>query len=450
MTESHLNPSLVAQLLAEGTPHLRLFHRSGRPLRVRMPGARCLVGRGVDCDIRLPDARGVLSRHHLLLERRGGGVRATDLSRNGSWLEGEPMSRGPQRLRPGQSLSLGDWSLVLEGAAEAREERTTAGGGRVERVGDLVGSGPAMAQLQVDIERSARFAVPVLIGGETGTGKELVARAIHACSPFASGPFVAVNCGAIPAGTSASELFGHVRGAFTGATEARLGAFRRAEGGTLFLDEIAELPLGLQASLLRVLEAREVLPLGAEEVVPVHFRLVTATHRDLARSIENRDFREDLYYRVNVISIGLPPLRERREDILLLARHFAEEYAEATPITFSAEARDALLRHDWPGNVRELRNCVLRGIVASSGSEVGAQDLSLSSVAPRVSGAPAVLPPARPSADRMLRDIAHALQRNGGNRARAARDLGISRSTLYARMARLEASRASVEIRPVA
>lgn len=439
MSQLHPSPSETVRLLAQGRPSFSLLSSSGRALRLRMPSSRCVIGRGEDCDIRLPDPRRRLSRAHVLIERRGSGLRVTDLSRNGCWLDGERIVGGPQHLGVGQRLSLGEWTLVPEeGRAGGKDATTLDGSGVLDPLESLVGASPAMLRLREQILGSGSYELPVLIGGETGTGKELVARALHGCSILGEGPFVAVNCGAIPTGTAASELFGHQRGAFTGASESRLGAFRRAEGGTLFLDELGELPLPLQAALLRVLETREVLPLGGEQPVPVRFRLLSATHRDLGGAVERGEFRADLYYRVNVISMSVPALRDRRQDIAPLARHFAAEYQGGRPVVFDARSVEQLEAHTWPGNVRELRNVVLRALVASGGGPIRAEHIELGPV-PAGCGSTtpfAVVPPARLAAGDAFQEIVAALGRNGGNRSRAARELGISRSTLYARLER--------------
>ena len=443
--------SATRGLLSSSRPTFTLKSPQGPPLRVRMHSSRFVVGRGEDCDLQLQDPQRLLSRRHCVLERRSAGVRVTDTSRNGCSVDDERLAGDSNLLRPGQRLQFGGFTLTLDETQKGELDRTTlsGSGGNPLDLGMVGNSAPLLA-LREQILRSAGFPLPVLVHGETGTGKELVARALHDASHAAHGPFVAINCGAIPEGTAASELFGHEKGAFTGASDSRLGAFRRAEGGTLFLDELGELSPALQTALLRALETREVLPLGAEKPVPVRFRLVAATHCDLRAAVERRQFREDLYYRVNVISLELPPLRSRVGDPEILAQHFAQEATGEAGSHFSLGALTALGQCAWPGNVRQLRNVVLRALVSSEGGEVGLGDLdlrgaqSLSRAACSDSVATSSLPefralrlpPARGSGRSGFAEIAAALTRAEGNRSRAAQELGISRSTLYARMAR--------------
>jgi two-component system response regulator HydG len=285
---------------------------------------------------------------------------------------------------------------------------------------------PCMEKL---LKRAARFATsdaPVAIRGETGTGKEVVARTLHANSPRAHRPFIAVNVAALPAELLESELFGHARGAFTGATNAKRGLFEEANGGTLFLDEIAEMPLPLQAKLLRVLQDGEVRRIGETRAFAVDVRTVCATHRDLAGEVRRGVFREDLYYRINVLTLSVPPLRERREDIVPLAEQFLVEVA---PVLrgFTRAAEQALERHTWPGNVRELRNAVQHGAALALGSHVDVVDL------PEDLGS---APTAAVVAQRSLADVERehvlrVLDACGGSQTDAARVLGIGRNTLW-------------------
>ncbi len=268
---------------------------------------------------------------------------------------------------------------LLEHRALAREvvRLTDELEGR-DRLGDLHGRTEAMREVFRTIERVARAPATVLIRGESGTGKELVARAVHDLSPRASGPFVAVNCAAIPDTLMESELFGHERGAFTDARDRRIGKFEAAGSGTLFLDEIGELPSSAQAKLLRALQERVIERVGGENPIEVDVRILAATNRDLEAAVREGRFREDLYYRVNVVPIDLPPLRERRADVPLLAeRHLTRcrEEMGAGPARFTRQALNALLRHDWPGNVRELENAVQRAVALCDGDVVDVGDL---------------------------------------------------------------------------
>ncbi|MDN7425133.1 sigma-54 dependent transcriptional regulator [Burkholderia sp. AU45388] len=307
----------------------------------------------------------------------------------------------------------------------------------------LLGVSAAMRDVQKQVGRAAMSDATVLLTGETGTGKEVAARVLHAASARHAGPFVAVNCAAIPADLLESELFGHRRGAFTGAHADRAGRLVEADGGTLFLDEIGDMPAAMQAKLLRALQERQVTPLGADRTTAIDIRVVAATHRDLAAAVANGTFREDLFYRLNVIPLHLPPLAERVADILPLAAHFLGSAAGMRALHLTNDAQRALLDHRWPGNVRELRNVMERAAALAPGPAVSAADLGLAAVPARESGAEAVpahlldmpLPDALATLERAA--ILRALERANGNRAEAARQLGIGRQSLYARMANL-------------
>jgi DNA-binding NtrC family response regulator len=277
----------------------------------------------------------------------------------------------------------------------------------------------------------------VLLQGESGTGKELVARAIHAASPRAGGPFMPVDCGALPESIIESELFGHEKGAFTGAVGAP-GLFRMAAGGTLFLDEVGEVPSSVQAKLLRALQEKEVRPVGAAAAVSVDLRVISATHRDLAQMVAEGSFRTDLFYRLNVVRIEIPPLRERREDIPLLVQHFLAVYRrrEAPILEIEAEALEQLMQADWEGNVRELENCIESALALAPGPRLRARDL------PRLSRArPAARPPEEAALPLSLEAyercaLERALLEAGGDVSQAARRLGIGRSTFYRKLGR--------------
>ena len=303
----------------------------------------------------------------------------------------------------------------------------------------IIGQAPVMEELYKVIQQVAPARATVLIQGESGTGKELVANAIHGLSPRARGPFIAVHCAALPPTLLESELFGHEKGAFTGAVERRRGRFELAEGGTLFLDEISEIDPSTQVKLLRVLEERKFERVGGQETLDTDIRLITATNRDLHQLAQAGKFRQDLFFRLNVVTITVPPLRERVNDIPLLAQRFLDEFARENnkPIDdITSEALNALMAYAWPGNVRELRNALERMIVMAHGAELTVHDL------------PAIV---RPSTDGQgtpnlgiktnasLRDanrqmIVTALEAAGGNRTKAARQLGISRRTLHRKL----------------
>jgi two-component system NtrC family response regulator len=298
----------------------------------------------------------------------------------------------------------------------------------------LIGATEAIRAVQKTIGMLADSDATVLIAGETGAGKELVARAIHDYGSRRDKPFVAVNCAAIPSELMESELFGHVRGAFTGAVNDRLGAFREAAKGTLFLDEIGDMDIAMQAKILRALQERIVTPVGGKPIA-VDVRVIAATHRDLQQRVREGSFREDLFYRLHVVPIRLPPLRERIADIVPLAEHFLKKAGKA----LSADAAARLVRHAWPGNVRELKNAMERAAVLARSETVAAADIDFLADAPP-SDAPAFDWPAEDLASAVERLekalIRRALLKNGGNRAAAARELGVHRQLLYAKMKR--------------
>ncbi|MBI2826976.1 MAG: sigma-54-dependent Fis family transcriptional regulator [Planctomycetia bacterium] len=314
--------------------------------------------------------------------------------------------------------------------------------------GALVGASAAMRDLFTELKRAAQCELDVLICGETGTGKELIAREVHRQGPRASGPFVAVNTAAIADSLAESELFGHVRGAFTGAEADRRGVFEQADGGTLFLDEIGDMPLSAQAKILRALQERAIQPVGSSKTVAVDVRVITATHQDLAKAIEEGHFRKDLYYRIRGIELAVPPLRARREDILLLANYFLEQSARNgdAPRRLAAHAADRLLAHQWPGNVRELEQTVKAAAAMAEREEIAVVDLRL----PRRDTSddhdldlatlvelPLTQAKAQLVADFEKRAITTALERHGGNISAAARQLGIHRQSLQQKLAQL-------------
>ncbi len=341
--------------------------------------------------------------------------------------------------------------------------------------GGILGQSAPMRALWEMIRTIAPSEATVLVAGESGTGKELAARAVHDLSHRAGGPFVAVNCGALTETLLASELFGHERGAFTGADRRHEGLFVRARGGTLFLDEIGELPLSMQVKLLRVLQEREVLRVGGTSPEPVDVRVIAATNRDLAEETARGRFREDLYYRLNVVTLTMPPLRDRNGDIELLARHFATRFAQAnhkrvTDIT--PRALDILARYAWPGNVRELENVMERAVILMPGEHIDARELPERLLRPGngdpaapapgaetgASGAagPSAFPEALsgeggrlPTLEEVERAvILRTLRQCGGNKSEAARILGITRKTLHARLNRYGGDAAGPEAGP--
>jgi len=331
-------------------------------------------------------------------------------------------------------VNLDDLKVVLRRASYLRQlERESEEQARQRedsiRFTDILGSTPKMREIFGVIQRVAKTDATVLCEGESGTGKELVARAVHSHSPRRSAPFVAINCGAIPETLLESELFGHERGSFTGAHAQRKGKIEMATGGTLFLDEITEMSLPLQVKLLRFLQQREIERVGGREVIPIDVRVVAATNQSLDEALRGGRFREDLYYRLSVVTIHLPPLRERGEDVVLLANAFLRRNAQALKrkVRFSPEALEAIVKYQWPGNIRELENKVHRAVIMATSRIISSQDLDLNPSA--VIDALPTLREARDQSERRL--IVNALVRSRGNISRAARVLDISRPTFH-------------------
>jgi DNA-binding NtrC family response regulator len=330
---------------------------------------------------------------------------------------------------------------VLERALEHREAcRAQPPGSPLRARGELVGAGTRMRKVHALIEKVASNSGNVLITGESGTGKELVARRVHSRGPRASTPFIAVNCTAIPEGLLESELFGHVRGAFTGAIKSKRGLFELADGGTLFLDEIGDMEMGLQSKLLRVLQEREIRPVGAAEARSIDVRIIAATHQDLNEAVRAGTFRRDLFYRLNVLPIRLPPLRERPEDVAELVDYFVERASRGRDLEVAPGVVEALAGLPWEGNIRELENAIERAVALCDGNTIRLDDLQ---IAGSLEGATDIA-----DEDALIRAIAghglklrevedrlieEALRRSGGNKEEAARALGISRRTLYRR-----------------
>jgi DNA-binding NtrC family response regulator len=337
-----------------------------------------------------------------------------------------------------------EMKLVVKKALEVHRlvrevERLRQSLGSESSFGNILGKSKAMRGLFRLIRQVAHSQATILVFGESGTGKELVARSIHQHSPRRDRPFVAIDCGALPETLLESELFGHVRGSFTGAISNKKGLFEEAHGGTLLLDEIGGTSLAFQSKLLRVLQENEIRPVGSSKSIRVDVRVIAATNRDLKAAVKEGTFREDLYYRLAVIPIVLPPLRERREDIPLLANHFVAKYCEKNrlePKRLSAKALKLLIDHPWPGNVRELENVIERAVLTSPGREIDPG--TLFPEPERREESPQALRQAIRTAMEILekRKIIEATEKAGGIRAEAARILGISRATLYNKLKR--------------
>jgi DNA-binding NtrC family response regulator len=419
------------------------------PERVYVLEKDATVGRDRACEVVL--AAGGVSRRHCVLERtREGGLVLRDLgSRNGTFVNGERVEKA--KLKEGDRIAVGEATVKVETLA-AREaapaDATTRDLAKPPAEPELEKGVVFLAESSESkrclklIERAAPTDSTVLVTGESGTGKEVVARLIHARSPRRHGPFVDVNCGALAPTLVDAELFGHEKGAFTGAEKRREGKIELAKGGTLFLDEVGELALDAQVKLLRVLEERRLVRLGGKEEIAVDLRLVAATHRDLDELVREKKFREDLYYRLEVIRIQLAPLRQRREDILPLARLFLGRVRQRIGRAvegFAPEAERRLLEHDWPGNARELRNVVERAVVLGEGRLIQPDDVYIphardaadgpSTPAADLETTPAGPPPSLAEVEK--RAVERALRFTHWNKTKAAEILGIRRPTIY-------------------
>ncbi|HJW05471.1 MAG TPA: sigma-54 dependent transcriptional regulator [Rhodanobacter sp.] len=344
--------------------------------------------------------------------------------------------------------------LVRTALRLAEERRSGAAAAKTGDSSRLIGDSGAMQQVRATIAKLARNQAPVYIAGESGVGKELVARLIHEQGPRASGPFVPVNCGAIPSELMESEFFGHRKGSFTGASTDKEGLFQAAQGGTLFLDEVAELPLHMQVKLLRAIQEKAVRPIGGRDEIPVDVRILSATHKNLGQLVEQGQFRQDLFYRINVIELRVPPLRERRGDVPQLSAFILKALAGKSGESvgqLSPSARDALEAYDFPGNVRELENILERAMAMCDGSTIEAPDLMLpqrTARSPQEAAAPGQQPqpPAAASADGGLDDyisnlertaIVKALEESRYNKTAAARKLGITFRALRYKLKKL-------------
>jgi len=304
---------------------------------------------------------------------------------------------------------------------------------------NIIGRSPAMAKLLETVAQVAPSEATVLLTGESGTGKELIAGAIHFNGHRKEAPFIKINCAALTETLLESELFGHEKGAFTGADRRKEGCFVQANGGSLFLDEVSEMPLTMQVKLLRVLQEREITRVGGEKVIPVDVRVITATNKDLLQLVKQGAFREDLYYRLNVVGLEIPPLRTREDDIPLLAQHFIEMFASKNKKeikAFTPKAMDSLLRYDWPGNVRELMNAVERGVVLSQSEYLDDSDLRIFHGDSHENSGPVMLShdTTRPLEEVEKETVLRTLESAGGNKSETARRLGVTRKTLHKKL----------------
>ncbi len=404
------------------------------------PRGRLVIGRSSTAQLRIDSPK--LSRQHAVLHIDDG-LRIEDLgSANGTKVAGRPLAANETvSMQAGEAIELGPVMIVVQRAAAERPRWAPKPTDDARGAAVLPTSGP-MAHLMKMVERVAAGAIHVVITGETGSGKEVIAERIHALSSRAERPLVRLNCAALPEALLESELFGHEKGAFTGADRATPGLLQSAAGGTVFLDEIGDMPLSLQAKLLRVIEAKEVLPVGAVTPRPIDVRFIAATHQDLQAASARGAFRQDLYFRLNGVTLVVPPLRERIAEIEPLAGAFvARSCAEArrAPLALSRGAIDVLSRHPWPGNVRELRNVVERAVLFCEGATIEAEHIAFtqsSSVTASASGSMPAVPSdlRRDIKERERAAIIAALEQTHGNQTEAARILGISRRALVARL----------------
>jgi DNA-binding NtrC family response regulator len=437
----------------------------GRAVVPLVPGQRVMVGRAPSCQIVVHDERA--SRQHAEIFPTAGGWAIRDLdSRNGTLLDGEPVV-GDCPLEPGQTIAIGlteircgsgesppptaetDAMGTLPGAPAAAGE-PPAGRAAVPRRDArredfrIVGSSPLLTGVLDQVGRVAATNATVLVRGESGTGKELVARALHDASSRRAAPFICLNCAALSETLLESELFGHEKGAFTGATDRKIGKFEAADGGTLMLDEIGEMSPAIQAKFLRALEGHPFERVGGSTPVQADVRVVAATNRNLEQAVSAGSFRRDLYFRLKVVEIVVPPLRQRPEDITELALYFLGRFAAETRRRiqgFTPEALEALETHRWPGNVRELRNCIERAVVLAGGERIEVSDLALSHLTAagdtgRGSGSRRGPFVPQTIAEVERQHVLATLEAVGGNKTKAAAILGIERSTLERKLAK--------------
>ena len=432
VVDDEANVGTSLRLVLEGAGYGVVICRSAAEFRgqlLRWRADACLL------DVRLPDGNGI----DLLLA-----LRQTDnqapvimISGHGTIADAVAATRAGAFDFLEKPLSRDRLLLVLKNALEqaALQQENARLRELVGEAPRMIGTSPAFQRVVEQASQVARSDARVLLTGESGTGKELIAMHLHRHSPFAAGPFIKVNCAAIPVELLESELFGHEKGAFTGAASSRRGKFELADGGTIFLDEVSDLHEASQAKLLRVLQEGEFQRVGGEETLHVVVRIISATNRDLADLVEQKKFREDLYYRLSVVPIRMPPLRERPEDIRPLAEYFLEEFCRRNnfrPKLIEPEVFAVLRNYHWPGNVRELRNLIERIAILAPPDGITAESIPLEIRLPHDNGLPSSLEATRAQAERDL--LRQALEQAGGNVSAAARALGIERTRLHKRI----------------
>ena len=436
---------------AENPAILSVSISNGMTVEIRIGLKEVRIGRSKEADLLLPDPS--VSRLHARIFRVGDQYFLSDNSKNGTIVEGKRITQvqlegdvsfsiGPYRIhfsRSGNTPSMSEPPTVVPGSAVdplPRPDKKISSDTSFTTL-DIIGNSAVIKTFISNIKKVAGSDFPVLIEGETGSGKELASRGIHECSSRKNSPFVIVNCGAISPELVESELFGHEKGAFTGATTQRRGAFEIAHGGTIFLDEIGELPYRLQPKLLRALEQKEIKRVGGNESILVDVRILAATNRNLTKELSEKRFRDDLYFRISTITLTVPPLRDRRDDILPIAMHFLADAASRAnrPVPdFSIPAVELLSSYDWPGNVRELRNAIQRAVVMSDSPSLTSRDFAF--LLPVHSDtSPEVIDQSLSRWEQSEKsNILSELSRQKGNKTRTARELGIAKSTLFEKL----------------
>ncbi len=432
IVDDEVNVGNSLRLVLEGAGYGVVICRSVEEFQRQLPRGRADA---YLLDVRLPDGNGIDLLH--VLRRMDNQAPVIMISGHGTIADAVAATRAGAFDFLEKPLSRDRLLLVLKNALEQASLQQENARLR-ELVGEtprMIGTSPIFLRVVEQAGQVGRSDARVLLFGESGTGKELIAAHLHRQSPFASGPFIKVNCAAIPVELLESELFGHEKGAFTGATSCRRGKFELADGGTIFLDEVSDLHEASQAKLLRVLQEGEFQHVGGEETLHVSVRIISATNRDLAALVSQKKFREDLYYRLSVVPIRVPPLRERPEDIRPLAEYFLEEFCRRNnfkPKVIEDDVFAALRGYRWPGNVRELRNVIERIAILSVSDTITAESIPLEIRLPQDNSLPSSLEETRAQAEREL--IRQALEDAGGNVSAAARALGIERTRLHKRI----------------
>lgn len=401
-------------------PALEVAYSDGSQKEITLRKSSLTVGSDPKSDLVLTDD--YVSARHCRIVAGESGWKVEDLnSTNGTFINGNKIKEA--LLLPGTPIQVGHSTLVFK--AQKKEEPIAPGDST--RFCGILGQSLQMRRLFTLLSKVAPTDHTVLVRGPTGSGKELISRAVHTLSKRANGPYVILNCGAISPNLIESELFGHEKGSFTGAANRHVGAFEEASGGTLFLDEIGELPLELQPKLLRVLENRTIRRVGSNAELPVDVRIVAATHRNLADWVKEGKFREDLYFRLQVIPVSVPPLADRKEDIPLLVEHFIRQASPEAPVTVDEAALEKLKSYDWPGNIRELKNVLMRALIFADGNRIGADNIEIL----RELGSNVAANSLEGLEKAKIEEI---LEQTQGNKTKAAEILGIAKSTLFKKL----------------